>query len=88
MSADRKFVILRALEEGKSMNEFAHQFNINKSTVCRISLRYRQTNYVERKPASGQPRKFIARQDCQMVKIGKVNPRKTLVDVTNYVNDQ
>ena len=57
MSADSKFAIIRGMEEDKSMNEVAHQFNINKLMVCRISSRYHETNNVERKPGSGpQPR--------------------------------
>ena len=76
------------MEEGKSMNEVALQFNNNKSTACRISSRYRQTNNVERKPRSGRHRKSIARQDRQMIKIVKIYSRKTAVDVTNYANEQ
>ena len=39
---------------------------------------------MERKPGGGRP----ARQDRQMVKIVKVERRKTAVDVTNYTNNQ
>lgn len=70
------------------MNEVAHQFDINKSTVCRIASRYRQRNNVERKSGSGRPRKSTARQDRQMTKIVKIDPRKTAVDVTSYANEQ
>ena len=44
LSADSKYAIKRALEEGKSMNEIAHQFENNKSTIYRISSPYHQTN--------------------------------------------
>ena len=47
-----KFAFIRALAEGKSMNEVTYQFNNNKSTVCRISLRYHEANNVEINPVS------------------------------------
>ena len=61
---------------------------MNKSTICRISSRYRQTINVERKPGTGQSRKSTARQDNQSVKILKVDPGKTVVDLSNYANEQ
>ena len=64
------------------MNEVAHQYNINKSTVCRIS------GNVEIKPGNDRPSKSTVRQGRQMLKIGKVDSRKTVVDVTNYAKDQ
>ena len=70
------------------MNEVAYQFNIKKSTVCRISSRYCQTNNVEIKLGIGRPSKSTARQDRRMIKMVIVDPWKTAVDVTNYANEQ
>ena len=59
------------------MNEFAHQFDINKSTACLISSRYPQANNVRRKPGSVRSRKFTTRQYRQMVKLRKLENDKS-----------
>ena len=43
---------------------------------------------MERKHGSGRSRKSTVRQDRQMLKMVKVDPRKMAVDVTNYANKQ
>ena len=43
---------------------------------------------MERKPGSARPRKSTDHQHRQIVKIVKVDPRNTSVDVINYANDQ
>lgn len=80
--------VIRAVENGKNYAEIAHLHNIDKSTVCRIASRYRLTKNVERKSGSGRPRKTTARQDRQMTKMIKIDPRKTAMDVVSYANDQ
>ena len=71
-------VLLRSLDEGESMNEVAHQFNINKSTVC-FRLDWDIVNQITWK----ERQEVVDHQHHQMVKIVKVDTWKTAVDVTN-----
>ena len=84
MSADSTLPVLRALEEGKLMKEVARQFGVSKSIISRINSRYRLRNNVERLSGTGRRRKTTVRQDRQILKIVKLDPRKTAVDVKTF----
>ena len=86
MSADSRLAVLRALEEGKLMKEVARQFGVSKSIISRIYSRYRLRNNVERLSGSGHRRKTTVRQDRQMLKTVKLDPRKTAADVKTFAN--
>ena len=63
------------------MKEVARQFGFSKSIISRIYSRYRLRNNVERLSKSGNRRKTTVRQDRQMLKTVKLDPRKTAADV-------
>ena len=77
MFADSRLAVLGALEEGKLMKEVARKFGVSKSIISRISSKYRLRNNVERLSGSGHRRKTIVRQDRQMLKTVKLDPRKS-----------
>ena len=51
-------------------------------------MRYHQTNNVRRNPGNSRPHKSIAHQDLHILKIVKVDPRKSVGNVANYGNEQ
>ena len=59
---------------------------INRFTVLKFLKRFKTTGSVENQKRSGRPRKKVDRAERRL--IVKINPRKTLQDVTSVFNAQ
>lgn len=61
---------------------------LNRYTVLKFLKRFNWTGSVENNQRSGRPRKSDVRADRRIIRIVKINPRKTLTDLTTVYNAQ
>lgn len=81
-----KEAIARARERGVKVMQVAKDFNVGKSTVSDIHKRWIEKKSVARLPKSGRPRKTTKKQDRSLIRVVKIDPRKTAVDVMKHAN--
>lgn len=67
-------LIIEQYKRGKSQIDIVKQYELHKSTVCRIIRRYKDTGTVEVIHKGGRPRKTTSRQDTLMARYIKKNP--------------
>ena len=84
----KKELIVQLSEDRLSGSKVAELLKLNIFTVLKFLKRFKLCGSIENKHRSGRPRKADARADRRLVRIVKVNPRKTLQDLTSVFNGQ
>ena len=88
LSSDQKELIVQLSEDGLSGSKVAELLKLNRFTVLKFLKRFKLCGSTENKHRSGRPRKEDARADRRLIRIVKINPRKTLQDLISVFNDQ
>ncbi|MCG8112906.1 MAG: IS630 family transposase [Candidatus Thiodiazotropha taylori] len=88
LGSDQKELIVQLSEDGLSGTKIANLLKLNRFTVLKFLKRFKLCGSIENKQRSGRPRKTDSRADRRLIRILKVNRRKTLQDLTSAFNDQ
>ena len=81
-------MVVQLSEEGVSGSKIAELLQLNRLIILKFLKRFKSSGSVENKQRSGRPRKTDARAERRLIRIVKINPRKTLQDVTSVFNSQ
>lgn len=87
-STDFKQKIVDLFQSGKKKSEIAKSLIITKSAVTKIIQKYDSRGDVRNAPKSGRPRKTTSRMDQTILRISKLDPRKSSGQIKNEISEQ
>ena len=87
LSSDQKELIVQ-LSVGSKVAELLKLLKLNRFTVLNFLKRFKLLGSIVNKHRNGRLRKTDARADRRLIGIVKINPRKTLQDLTSVFHDQ
>jgi putative transposase len=82
-----KQTIARLKNKGHSGRKIGKLLDIEPSTINKFLKRYNERGDVENKHWSGTPRKCNNQTDRHLIRVVKINCRKTLQDITATLNE-
>jgi transposase len=87
ISEEIKKLIVEAKQNGESVRVVAARFHVTIGAVSKICKKWREEGTVKRKRGSGRSRKTTERQNRCLIRLVKMDPFKTAVDVQNYARE-
>ena len=87
-SSDFKQKIVDLFKMGKKKSVIAKSLNITKSAVTKIIQKYDSRGDVRNAPKSGRPRKTTPRIDKTILRLSKLDPRKSSGQIKNEISKQ
>jgi len=88
LTTEQKELIVRLSEDNVSGPKISEILGINRFTIAKFLKRYRMRENLENASRSGRPKLTDARTDRQLLRVVKLNRRKTLREVTSVYNAQ
>jgi transposase len=86
LTTEQKKLIVRLSEDNVSGPKISEILGINRFTIANFLKRYRMRENLENASRSGRPKLTDARTDRQLLRVVKLNHRKTLREATCVYN--